>query len=66
MQIRNFPLCAECLKLDPPVAVPAREVDHIIPWSEGSTDQEREDLAFDQDNLQSLCIPHHKKKHKNE
>ena len=48
------PLCAECERAG--VLRPATEVDHVIPRLE------REDLAYDQDNLQGLCRSCHSAK----
>lgn len=60
------PLCEDCLALDPLVVTKMDEVHHIIPWQTGVTPEQQQDLAYDPDNIISLCIPHHKKRHQNE
>lgn len=62
-KVKNNPLCEVCLTLDPVKLTPVDEVHHIIAWQSGSTALEQDALAFDPDNLISLCIPHHKKRH---
>jgi 5-methylcytosine-specific restriction enzyme A len=49
---RDQHLCQPCLMMGRPT--PAREVDHIIPKSQGGTD--------DMDNLQCICTECHKDK----
>lgn len=49
---RDNYLCQNCLKEGK--LTPATEVDHIIPKSQGGTDED--------DNLQSICIPCHRHK----
>ena len=41
----------------------AQEVHHITPWAVASDPFEQETLAFDPDNLVSLCVPCHKARH---
>lgn len=60
--IRKFPLCEECLLNN--IIKPAEHVHHIIPFSQGRTDEERWKLLLDEDNLMSLCVHHHTLKHK--
>ena len=48
------PLCEECMRKN--VITPMALVDHIIPISEGGA-------PFDMENLQSLCVSCHNKKH---
>ena len=54
MYLRQHALCVECMRSDR--AVSATVVDHIIPH--------RGDLKlfWDENNLQSLCKPHHDRK----
>ena len=54
MKLARNPLCEECSKHG--VVEPATQVDHIVPIVE------RRDLAFDLENLQSLCTVCHGKK----
>ncbi len=51
--LRDMRLCQECLRKESMVTL-ATEVDHILPKSQGGTD--------DLDNLQSLCHRCHSKK----
>ena len=46
------PLCRECRASG--YVMPAKVVDHILPLRQGGTNAD--------ENLQSLCIPHHNKK----
>lgn len=52
--LRREPLCRMCLAETPPVTTAATDVDHIVPRSQGGTE--------DDSNLQSLCHPHHQVK----
>ena len=54
IKIINNPLCEDCLLEGKTIQV--QEVHHIIPI------EVRPDLAFDYDNLMSLCVEHHKKR----
>jgi 5-methylcytosine-specific restriction protein A len=54
IKIINNPLCEDCLREGKTTQV--QEVHHIIPI------EVRPDLAFDYDNLMSLCVVHHKKR----
>ena len=58
-KFKNDPLCEECEKRD--IVKQAEEVHHKIPFETGRTPGEIEALAFDYDNLQSLCVKCHKK-----
>jgi len=58
LKFKNNPLCELCL-LEGRVT-PTEEVHHIIPIDVYDLDEE---LAFDIDNLQSLCVQCHKKVH---
>jgi 5-methylcytosine-specific restriction enzyme A len=56
------PLCEVCEKRGKVVV--ADEIHHIIPFLTGTTEEEIETLAFDYDNLISLCIACHKEAHR--
>lgn len=60
-KLRENPLCERCEIKNK--VVPAAEVHHKIPFDRGRTPQEVDDLAFDMDNLQSLCDPCHDEAH---
>ena len=60
-KIRENPLCEECLKEDR--TRQTEEVHHIIPIDLNASKERQEALAFNPDNLQSLCIECHHKKH---
>lgn len=45
------------------MVTPASEVHHKIPFDQGVTPGQIDDLAFNYDNLQSLCIPCHSEIH---
>lgn len=53
--IVRYPLCEHCEAKG--LVVPAREVDHIVPFRSPS-----DPLRLDETNLQSLCRPCHAKK----
>lgn len=59
----EHPLCEECIKSGK--VTPAEEVHHIKPISTGKTDLEMMSIAYDSNNLMSLCQSCHKKIHKN-
>lgn len=59
---KAFPLCERCDSRGRTVAM--AEVHHKIPFDRGRTPEEVESLAFDWDNLESLCEPCHEKRHK--
>jgi predicted HNH restriction endonuclease len=44
--------------------VPMKEVHHKKPFQEGRTKEEVEELAFDWDNLESVCAECHETRHK--
>lgn len=52
------PLCEKCEEKGKVTLT--QEVHHKIPFQTGKTQEEIEALAFDWDNLQSLCVPCHK------
>lgn len=60
--IMQHPLCEVCLKEGK--VTPAEEVHHITPILTGATLERRKELAFDSDNLMSLCKKHHIEIHK--
>lgn len=55
--IMLHPICQKCCKN------PAEEVHHITPILTGETDLEMQELAFDGNNLMSLCRDCHHKIH---
>lgn len=57
LHLSREPLCRKCREKGD--TVPAREVDHIIPLRDGGD-------IFDEENLQSLCKPHHSQKTRRE
>lgn len=57
----NDPLCEKCKEKDR--FVKADDVHHIKSFMQGRTDMERKNLAFDYDNLMSLCKRCHSKEH---
>lgn len=69
--IMHHPLCQDCLDgvCCQSRVTPATEVHHIIPFSEGfegdKITQRAEQLAYDPDNLVSLCQCHHLYRHGN-
>lgn len=62
LKMRHNPLCERCVKKHK--VTPTKEVHHIIPFDTGRNEEEIELLAFDYDNLQSLCEPCHEEAHK--
>lgn len=60
--IAEFPLCQSCLEKGK--IVPGEEVHHVIPFLTGQTQQEIENLAFDWNNLKTLCQSCHKAAHR--
>jgi 5-methylcytosine-specific restriction endonuclease McrA len=61
IKLRNNPLCERCEENNRTTA--AIEVHHIIPFDWGISKQDKEDLAFDYDNLKSVCDPCHDLEH---
>lgn len=57
-KFKKNPLCELCIIQG--VIRQTEEIHHIIPFQSESEIEEIEKLAFDIENLQSLCIPHHK------
>lgn len=58
--IRN-PICEECVRVG--IARPTEEVHHVVPVESGRDEAEMAKLAYDIDNLQSLCKECHAAKH---
>jgi len=58
LKFKNDPLCERCLENNRVHAT--EEIHHIIPFQTGKTEEEVQFLAFNYDNLQSLCIDCHK------
>lgn len=61
-KLMQDPLCQDCLEEDK--TVPAAEVHHVILWQRGRGRWNRIRLAYDSDNLRSLCLDCHHRKHK--
>jgi len=60
--IAEFPLCEECMKHGR--VTPADAVHHRVPFLSGNTQQEIESLAYDYNNLMSVCSQCHVELHK--
>ena len=60
--IKEFPLCQSCLEKGK--ITPAEQIHHRVPFLSGTTQAEIEVLAYDWDNLESLCKECHLEKHK--
>lgn len=54
---QTHPLCEECLSNGK--TVPAVEVHHIREISNGTTIEEMQDIAYNSNNLMSLCVECH-------
>lgn len=59
---RVNPLCQRCEGVGK--LTPMSEVHHRIPFERGRTSEEVEALAFDWDNIESVCEPCHEARHK--
>lgn len=59
--LMEHPLCEECLKTDK--LSPAKEVHHVTPISTAFDKLGMMELAYDPQNLMSLCSECHTKKH---
>lgn len=57
------PLCELCLRKEPPVIRPAEDVHHIVSFMTVTDPLKRKTLAYDYENLQSLCKECHQKIH---
>lgn len=60
-KVRDCPLCEECLKIGK--TTPTALVHHIKPWQLGQSEEERDYLQFDYDNLLSVCHECHNEIH---
>ena len=61
-KLRLNPVCERC-ESEGKTSM-AEEIHHIIPFSQSKNIYSRERLAFDLDNLESLCTSCHQKHHK--
>lgn len=61
-KLRDNPICEICEKKRR--VVQTEEIHHVKPFEISANRDELERLAFDYDNLISLCIPCHKEEHK--
>lgn len=61
IKFAEAPLCEHCLREGR--VTQTEEVHHIVPFDVKASVDEQERLAFDYDNLVSLCVPCHKKAH---
>lgn len=59
----NDPLCEECLKKTPKVVRPAEEIHHIVSFMSVTDERQRKALAYDYENLMSLCHECHERLH---
>ena len=57
----NNPLCEKCLEND--ITTPAEDIHHIISFMSTDDPFRRKELAYDYNNLQSLCKDHHQEIH---
>lgn len=57
----NSPLCEICLQQD--IVTPAEDIHHIISFMSTDDPIQRKFLAYDYDNLQSLCKQCHQRRH---
>ncbi len=67
-KLMHSPLCEDCLEglWDQEERIePAKEVHHEIPFMTGIDKYDKITLAFDSNNLRSLCIRHHHLRHPN-
>ena len=62
MKLRTNPLCEECMKQG--IVTSARSVHHVVPIETARTKDEMKRLAFDVNNLRSLCFACHARIHK--
>jgi 5-methylcytosine-specific restriction endonuclease McrA len=60
--MQNNPICERCEARGR--VTPTSEVHHKKPFDTGRTEEEIEELAFDYDNLKSVCEPCHEEAHK--
>lgn len=63
MKFANDPLCEICMRMEPQVIRPAEDVHHIVSFMSTNDPLKRNMLAFDYNNLQSLCKECHQRIH---
>lgn len=61
LKLQQQPLCQICLMFGK--IEPAIDIHHLISWTSGKTEAEQHNLAFDFNNLASLCKEHHNNCH---
>jgi 5-methylcytosine-specific restriction protein A len=61
-KMRYFPLCEMCSAKQK--VTPTAEVHHVVPFGWGRNEEEIEGLAFNYDNLISVCVTCHKEAHR--
>lgn len=59
----NNPICEECLRKVPPKVTQATEIHHVVSFMSVDEQTERKALAYDYDNLMSLCHECHERMH---
>lgn len=60
-RLKDNPICQECAENG--LTAPTEEIHHIIRFSDGSDDKEKQVLAYAYINTRSLCVEHHKYAH---
>jgi len=60
-KLQNNPLCEMCEKKER--VTPATEVHHIVKFSSGDNEEEKNRLAYDYNNLMSICDCCHREIH---
>lgn len=63
LKLMANPLCERCEAKGK--VTPAKDVHHIVPFDQGTTKEQIEELAYDYDNLMSVCDPCHDEEHAN-
>lgn len=61
-KLKENPVCERCMNMGK--TTPADAAHHIIPFDRGKTPEEVETLAYDADNLMSVCNSCHAEIHK--
>lgn len=61
LKFADNPLCEQCLNKD--TITPAEDIHHIVSFMSTDDPSQRRFLAYDYDNLQSLCKQCHQKIH---
>lgn len=59
----NDPLCERCLAKKPSIVRPATEIHHVVSFMSVEDMTERKALAYDYENLMSLCHECHEAMH---